>query len=155
MEDTKAPYCQRHSAFAAFDFWLGDWQVRAANGTDIVGTNSIKKAALGCAVMENWRASGGGQGVSINYFNPNSGIWRQVWAGGAGYAIDISGGLTNTGEMLLTGEIFYYRDGRTAPFRGTWTPNKDGTVRQFFEEYDKTANTWQPWFDGIYTRRAN
>ncbi len=55
--------------------------------------------------------------------------------------------------MLLEGTITY-RDGRTAPFRGVWTPLKDGGVRQHFDEYNADEGVWKPWFTGLYTRRT-
>jgi len=43
-------------------------------------------------------------------------------------------------------------NGVTAPFRGLWTPQPDGRVRQFFEQSDDGGKTWKPWFEGFYTR---
>ena len=53
--------------------------------------------------------------------------------------------------MVMQGEIYYLDERRTAPFRGRWTLQADGRVRQFFEERDKQGK-WRVWFDGYYTR---
>ena len=67
-----------------------------------------------------------------------------------GYVIDIEGGLVD-GSMVLEGHITDYGEKISHDFRGTWTPNADGTVRQFFEQFSATDETWKPWFDGLYT----
>lgn len=86
----------------------------------------------------------------MNYYNPVKGEWRQVWVASP-YSIDYTGGLNEAGQMVLTGHLYTYTNGTTAPFRGTWTPNEDGTVQQVFEQQDEDG-TWQTWFDGTYVR---
>ncbi len=87
----------------------------------------------------------------MNYYNPNNEKWRQVWVA-PGYIIDIEGGLNEDGAMVLKGYISNFGQGER-PFRGTWTPNEDGTVRQFFEQMNTQAGRWDPWFDGLYRRK--
>jgi len=70
-----------------------------------------------------------------------------------GYSIDFTGGLDESGAMVLNGKINYYKPGKSFPFRGTWTPNEDGSVRQFFEQFDTEKDQWIVWFDGVYERR--
>ena len=85
--------CTSDARFSAFDFWVGDWDVYA-NGNP-VGSNSIVKHEAGCLLLESWEGAGGSTGMSLNYFNPVSGFWQQVWVSAGEYAIDISGGLVN------------------------------------------------------------
>ncbi|RJY08625.1 hypothetical protein [Aurantiacibacter aquimixticola] len=48
--------------YAAFDFWIGEWDVHA-NGTDQrVGENTIERVSAGCAIRETWRPVQGGDG---------------------------------------------------------------------------------------------
>jgi hypothetical protein len=75
----------------------------------------------------------------------------QVWTDAGGGQINIRGGITDAG-MLLTGQIHYASNGTTAPFRGLWTLQPDGRVRQFFEQSNDNGKTWEPWFEGFYTR---
>ena len=42
--------------------------------------------------------------------------------------------------------------GTVKAFRGTWTPNPDGSVRQHFEISADDGATWTTWFDGKYVR---
>jgi len=55
--------------------------------------------------------------------------------------------------MVLEGEIQDLAVGGGNKFRGTWTLLADGRVRQFFEESPDGGKTWNPWFEGFYTRR--
>ena len=142
--------CTSNPHFSAFDFWVGDWDVYA-NGNQ-VGTNSIVKLEAGCALLETWTGAGGSTGVSLNYFNPVTQQWRQLWVSAGEYVIDITGGLVNT-SIVLIGERYNYGSGETFAFRGTWTPNADGSVRQFFEQVNPQTHTWEPWFDGRYVRK--
>jgi hypothetical protein len=67
-----------------------------------------------------------------------------------GVVIDIEGGLRD-GSMILSGRLTNPA-GESRPFRGTWTPNADGSVRQRFE-ISEDGRTWSTWFDGRYVRR--
>lgn len=77
---------------------------------------------------------------------------RQVWVA-QNYTIDIGGGLNTEGAMVLEGQLHKLRIGRAFDFRGTWTLNPGGTVRQLFERKDPQTGDWQVWFDGRYERK--
>jgi len=137
------------AAYHQFDFWLGEWRVTAPNG-QFAGHNSITREEAGCLLLETWTSANGTTGQSYNYYNPETGKWRQVWVS-AGALIDYAGGLTETGSMKLVGTITYHAGAQTAPFTGEWTPNADGTVTQHFEQYNAETDDWATWFTGIYT----
>ena len=139
--------CTGNPHFNDFDFWIGDWEVRNNANNNEAGKNTIEKLLNNCLVMENWQGAKGSVGKSINYFNPLTDKWRQVWVA-PGNVIDIEGGLVQ-GSMVLVGSIDYFND-KKYQFRGTWTPSNDGSVRQFFEQYDADEKIWKPWFDGKY-----
>jgi len=143
--------CQDRPEFMEFDFWVGEWDVALADGTQ-AGTNSIQKAERGCVIIENWSSTTGGTGMSINYLDKASDQWVQVWNAEGGSQINIRGSLTDDG-MRLVGTIHYVGNGTTAPFRALFTPMPDGRVRQFFEQSNDDGATWVPWFEGFYTRR--
>ena len=102
--------------------------------------------------MENWTNLEGGTGSSMNYYDPVEDQWRQLWVAG-GYSIDYTGGLDEAGSMVFNGKINYYKSGKSQDFRGSWTANTDGSVRQFFEQRDPKTLEWVVWFDGLYIRR--
>lgn len=141
------------SSFRDFDFWVGQWDVYDNSTGNLAGSNTIEPLEQGCGLMESWTGAGGSTGVSINYFNPVRNEWRQLWVSAGQYAIDIAGGLAND-SMVLSGELYNYANGESYDFRGTWTPNADGSVRQFFEQFNPDNQSWEPWFDGRYERKT-
>ncbi len=145
--------CEALEGFSDFDFWVGEWEVFDSNTGSRAGENSIVKMEDGCMLMESWSGGGGvTTGTSINYYNPVTREWRQVWVSGGAYAIDIVGGLRGE-AMVLEGSLYNFA-GAVWNFRGTWTPNADGSVRQFFEQFNHDTEEWAPWFDGRYVRKA-
>ncbi len=142
--------CSAQEQFSEFDFWVGEWDVHVASG-QLAGHNRIESAQKGCVLIENWTSTTGGKGMSINYVDKTTNEWVQIWHSESGSQINIRGGLTDEG-MLLVGNIHYVANGTTAPFRGTWTLLPDGRVRQFFEQSNDDGETWVSWFEAFYTR---
>jgi hypothetical protein len=148
---TQAPsICQTVDAFNDFDFWVGNWQVIDNNTTKFSGSNSVVKVVQNCMVLENWVDASGSTGKSINYFNPITNKWRQVWIGSSGYLIDIEGGLID-GAMVLEGTISTFGNHKEYPFKGTWRKLERGKVQQVFHQFDPLKQEWVVWFDGTYT----
>ena len=145
------PPCQE-DIYRAFDFWLGTWDVTTTAG-QTAGVNKITAQENGCLVLEEWTSIGGNTGQSYNFYDPGIKKWRQIWVSG-GATIDYAGGLNDAGEMTLEGEIAY-RNGTSFPFRGTWTPNEDGSVRQYFQQYNPKTEEWDDWFTGIYKKQSD
>lgn len=140
--------CETSVDFRAFDFWLGDWEVFNSQTGQVVGKNSISSIESGCGLLEKWTSSNGNTGTSLNLYNPLTKSWRQLWVSN-GYNIDITGGPNEEGHMVLEGQIHYYQ-GQTKAIRGTWSALENGDVRQYFQEFDPTSESWTDWFDGIY-----
>ncbi len=136
--------------FHQFDFWIGEWEVFGPDGKK-AGDNVISVEENGCLLVERWTGAGGGTGQSYNYVDLATNKWRQVWVS-AGATISYDGGLNDAGAMHLEGEIAY-PTGMAAPFRGTWTLNEDGTVTQYFQQYDSEKETWNDWFTGTYKKK--
>ncbi|MEQ9506971.1 MAG: hypothetical protein RLO80_11935 [Hyphomonas sp.] len=139
-------------AHHAFDFWIGDWDVYAQDGT-LAGSNSITREEYGCLLVERWTDINGVTGQSYNYLDPATDKWRQLWIS-AGSVIDYTGGLTETGAMKLEGTITYRNGAAPSPFTGEWTLNEDGTVTQHFQQQDATTGEWSDWFIGKYVRKT-
>ena len=152
---TPEPVCESATGFSEFDFWLGEWDVYSNDDSrQLQGSNLITKHHKNCLVMENWTSVQGGTGSSMNYFDPVEDQWRQLWVAG-GYSIDYTGGLNESDSMVLSGKINYYSTGKSHAFRGTWTPNVDGSIRQFFEQQDPESQEWTVWFDGLYIKKGS
>ncbi|MEZ5894905.1 MAG: hypothetical protein R3C40_06430 [Parvularculaceae bacterium] len=135
--------------YRAFDFWVGEWEVFSPDGKR-AGDNSITIEEDGCLLIERWRGAQGGTGQSYNFYDPGMEKWRQVWVARSG-TIDYAGALNDDGAMVLEGEIAN-RNGKTAPFKGTWTLQDDGSVRQQFQQFNAETGHWDDWFIGIYKR---
>ena len=143
--------CLSDPAFKQFDFWLGAWSVSDTKGVK-QGDNIITKVEADCLIVERWTSVKGNTGQSYNFYDPVVGKWRQVWVS-RGMVIDYEGGLREDGAMVLQGEVHYHA-GQAFPFRGTWSKQDDGTVRQHFEQFDPKTKRWADWFTGIYQRTA-
>lgn len=137
--------------FRQFDFWVGEWEVFTPDEQK-AGENVITVEENGCLLVERWTSAQGGTGQSYNYVDLATNKWRQIWVS-AGGTIDYSGGLNKAGAMALKGEIAY-PGGTTAPFKGVWTLQDDGTVRQHFLQYNAETEEWDDWFIGIYKRKS-
>ncbi len=104
-------------------------------------------------LYESWRSASGTEGHSINYVDPATDQWVQAWMGSDGSLISGRGGLED-GAMRFLGE-HVLKTGERRPFRMTFTPRDDGSVRQLLEEYvleeaTDGGKTWATWFDGRY-----
>jgi hypothetical protein len=134
--------------FTQFDFWLGEWEVFAPNGTR-AGTNSITRDHGGCVLVERWTGTRGLNGSSFNIYTPATRKWHQVWVDNSGTLLQLEGEFVD-GAMRMQG------DGLTAKGamlnRITWTPQGDGSVRQFWEISTDKGQTWQVSFDGVYRK---
>ena len=142
--------CETDPRYSQFDFWLGTWEVFVDDQK--AGDNIITREEEGCLVLERWTDVNGGTGQSYNYFNPDTEKWRQVWVSKT-MTIDYEGGLTEDGSMELVGEITYFHNETTLDFLGRWTLQDDGTVRQYFEQFDADKGKMVPVFTGIYHRK--
>lgn len=140
------------SPYRDFDFWLGNWDVYDASNNDKVGVNSISKLAGGCLLLEQWQGVLGTTGTSMNFYDPLQAAWRQVWQS-EGVFIDYQGALDDRGTMRLQGTISYHKTGKTAPFRGSWQRQKDGSVLQILEQMHAETGQWSSWFSGSYRRQ--
>jgi hypothetical protein len=137
--------CEGYEAHHQFDFWVGDWNVYGRDGA-FAGQNRISRESSGCLLLERWRSAAGREGSSINFIDPETRRWRQIWVGPNNF-IEYDGGLTEIGQMRLDGRIVYFDEhgARGFDFRGIWTPAEDGRVVQHFQQYDDETRSWRDW----------
>lgn len=126
----------------AFDFWVGEWDVYDPRG-ERVGENTVTRIEDGCALHERWRATSGGTGQSLNYYDASDGRWYQTWVATSGRPLRLVGGPRNGGMVMEM-------EAPDAHHRITWTPNDDGSVRQLWETSTDAGETWRIAFDGEY-----
>jgi hypothetical protein len=140
---------------SAFNFWVGDWDVRQS-GTDMVVARSvISPTAGGCAIEEDYRQTVGPGGVPATYHGVSfssfdarrGGVWRQFYTDSNGAVTVFEGGMRD-GSMVLEAP------GRPGAIqRMTVSPLPDGSVRQRGESTTDGGATWRPGYDFTYRRR--
>ena len=149
--------CSEDPAYAALDFWVGEWDVRVDG--EPVGENRIEKILDGCAILEHWADARGHEGKSLFYYVPARDELRQVWVT---EAPGTPGGVKEKAlvERLEGGGVRFQGDvpvpgGGSYLDRTTLTPETDGTVRQRIERSTDGGATWQVGFDAVYHRRSS
>jgi hypothetical protein len=135
------------AAHREFDFWIGTWEVRTADGK-LAGTNRIEREYGGCVIHERYSTPRGYAGESLNAYDAGRKVWHQTWVDTAGTVLLLEGRLSG-GNMVLEGSTTA-ADGAPTRHRITWTPSATG-VRQLWEQTDAQGQ-WKTAFDGRYTR---
>jgi quercetin dioxygenase-like cupin family protein len=139
------------------DFWIGRWDVAPWNapaGTPqaAAGTNIVEPNLTQCVLLENWRATNGSEGKSINFYDINQKKWRQVWIADGGGSLDYSGAFRD-GAMRFEGWTLSATGTRTLQ-RLSFTPFGRDTVRQTFSSSTDGGKSWVTGFDARYVRQA-
>ncbi|MGQ0650447.1 MAG: tetratricopeptide repeat protein [Gemmatimonadaceae bacterium] len=151
--------CLADSTARAFDFWVGEWDVYVNGTAQLAGRNRIDRVSGGCAILENWTShvtilNGPSEGKSLNFVDPTTRKWRQVWMGSGGGLTNYEQGQYRDGAMR-----FIYRtlnaqgqrvEGRFLFFN--FGPDK---VRQLQESTPDGGKTWQTVYDFIYVRTGS
>jgi hypothetical protein len=131
-----------------FDFWIGEWDVKTPGG-GTAGKSVVQSIAGGCAILENWTSAVGGQGKSINAYNPATKQWQQYWIGQ-------DGNPTEYRESTFDGKsLAFVAKSSSGWQRLTFTPLADGAVRQHGEISADEGRTWKTTYDFRYVKRLN
>lgn len=135
--------------YRQFDFWIGKWDVFDAKTGERVGSSLIEKLYGGCALRENW-SQPDFAGGSLNIYDAEDGKWHQTWVDQSGSRREFEGEIVE-GKMVLiaTSRIRQVPD-RPALVRMTFTPNPDGTVRQFSDYSTDDGISWSERYDFLY-----
>lgn len=144
-----APSPCESAEYRAFDFWLGEWEVRTPDGK-LAGVNRIASEYKGCVLHERYDTGRGYSGESLNTYDAGRKVWQQTWVDTAGTLLVLEGGLRD-GSMVLEGQTTG-SDAQVTRHRITWEPRDDGSVRQLWESTDAKGG-WSVAFDGRYTRK--
>jgi tetratricopeptide (TPR) repeat protein len=140
--------CKTNPESRKLDFWAGSWDVYVSGV--LAGTNDVQPMLGQCALLENWVGAQAGAGKSLNFFDPQMRMWRQVWIADNGSVHEYKGEYRD-GAMRFIGEI-RGANGTVTMQRLTLTPLAPDSVRQLFEG-STDGKTWTPGFDGLYVRR--
>ena len=134
-----------------FDFWIGEWDVFQNGTTQLVGHSIVQKISGECALLENWTASRGGNGKSINYVDGQTNTWEQDWIGSMGGPQRYLNGVYKDSAMRFTYESVSNGQQVTGNFIFfNMGPDK---VRQFQDASTDGGKTFTVSYDFIYIRR--
>ncbi len=135
-------------AYHQFDFWAGNWDVFDVGSSIPVAHARIDAILDGCVLREDYQATDGHKGQSFTIYDAARKVWHQSWVTNRGELLEIEGKIKN-GEIMLSGE------NRAAGsfVRGTWKP-QNGVVRETAVTSMDGGNTWKPWFDLVFRRKA-
>jgi hypothetical protein len=136
--------------YRALDFWLGEWEVRNADGS-LDGTNEITPALGGCAVREAWTDVDGHNGESLFFYDRALARWKQVWVTTEGTWKEKTQIDAPAGGLRFQGRVPRPRGGAVLD-RTTLSALPDGGVRQRIEVSRDDGATWEAW-EGLYARR--
>jgi hypothetical protein len=135
-----------------FDFWVGDWNVYDTIGNK-VGENLILKLENNCIINEHWESVNGGSGSSYNYYDQSDSTWNQVWIDSQGSNLVLKGkGEAN--KMTLKSRLLKGKKVDLYYNQITWTKNKDESVTQVWEIFDKNNQLLSTAFKGIYKKKS-
>ncbi len=143
--------CKFDERYRQFDFWVGDWDVSLTSNGALVGHNVVSVEQNGCLLREEWRSMNGHIGTSTNFFNPETQKWNQIWISESGDYTFYEGELKDS-VMQFLGRNFDFNVMEWQAMRMTFTPNEDGSVRQFIEIQEAGSGEWSAWFDGTYRK---
>ncbi|HYF30387.1 MAG TPA: tetratricopeptide repeat protein [Chitinophagaceae bacterium] len=148
--------CRAHAQTREFDFWVGEWTVYATGTNFQVGNSIIQKASGDCMILENWTAKGPvpHNGKSVNYVNPQTNKWEQLWIGSNGGGNHVGrfyNGVykdsvlrfefeANTPQGKQMGRFSFFNQG----------PDQ---VRQLSETSPDGGKTWRTNYDFTYKRK--
>jgi hypothetical protein len=137
-----------------FDFWIGEWNVTTSpkNGAAKGGSSIIQSVSGGCALLENWTSIKGGQGKSLNAYNPLVHEWQQYWIGQDGNVTEF-----RTSHFDGTSLSFLTDNGPGPNLIGRlmFTPIDSDLVRQHYESSGDSGKTWTTVYDLYYHRKRN
>jgi hypothetical protein len=142
--------CKASPKFREFDFWIGEWDAKNAQGI-VVGSSSIQLILGECVIFENW-STPVSSGKSFNIFDTNDGKWHQNWVSDKGVSTHYVGGLID-GKMAIVSEST--RNGVKTLAKMTFSKLPNGDVRQHGESSTDEGKTWTTTFDFTYVRKKN
>lgn len=140
--------CKASPSFREFDFWIGEWDAKNAQGIT-VGSSSIQLILGQCVIFENW-STPVSSGKSFNIFDTTDKKWHQTWVSDKGVLTNYVGGLVD-GKMVLDSEAMV--NGKKTINRMTFSKLADGSVRQHGETSADEGKMWTTSFDFTYVRK--
>ncbi len=137
-----------------FDFWVGEWNAYVTGTNNLAGHSIIQKASGDCMILENWTSARGTfNGKSMNFVDPVTKKWEQVWVGSDGRGNHVArfiNGIYKDGAMRFD---FENTDAQGKKVLGRFLFFNEGPnqVRQL-NETSSDGKTWTSVYDFTYKR---
>lgn len=133
-----------------FDFWVGKWDVFETKGGAPAGSSLIELLYGGCTIRENWTETEM-TGGSLNTWSRIDKKWHQTWTDSTGSWREFVGGLEDGRMVLVWRHPSVTMPGKTVQERMIFTPNADGSVRQY-SDMSIDGTNWVERYDYTYRR---
>lgn len=146
--------CMGNAQARQFDFWIGEWDAYVTGTNNLAGRSKIELASGGCMILENWSSAGAPfTGKSMNFVDPASGKWKQIWVGSGGVnATEFLNGEYREDAMRFEFETTNAQGAKTQVHFHFFNQGPD-QVRQFHETSTDGGKTWVTTYDFTYKRR--
>jgi hypothetical protein len=138
--DRKSPCAD--SAHRAYDFFLGSWIARHADGT-IIGTAAVTPVLGGCALRVDWTGSNF-TGYSTDAYVADEHRWQKAW-------FDTKGRTEIVNGKAVHGSIVFEGTGREHQ-REEWRPVSARVVHQMYDVTEDGGKTWRRAFLLVYSK---
>ena len=147
--------CKGDAHKRQFDFWVGEWDVYVTGTNNLAGHSLIQKASGDCMILENWTSLGPvpHNGKSMNYVNPQTKKWEQLWigSGGGGVPTRFYNGEYRDSVMQFVFEVNNAQGKQIGRFR--FFNQGPDQVRQWSETSADGGKTWTTNYDFTYKRK--
>ena len=144
--------CMKDPHAREFDFWIGEWDVYPTGSNQLVGRSSIQMGSGGCFILENWTAIGyPNTGKSMNFVDPATNKWKQVWVGSGGAVTEYVNGVYKDSAMQF--ESTSKTPKGVSKIRFRFFNEGPDKVRQFQEYSTDDGKTWNVSYDLTYIRK--
>lgn len=146
--------CMGNAQARQFDFWIGEWDAYVTGTNNLAGQSKIEMASGGCMILENWSSAGAPfTGKSMNFVDPVSGKWKQIWVGSNGVNVsEFLNGEYREDAMRFEFETTDAQGAKTLVHFHFFNQGPD-QVRQFHETSADGGKTWVTTYDFTYKRR--
>jgi hypothetical protein len=147
--------CMADAHSREFDFWVGEWNAYVTGTNNLAGHSIIQKASGDCMILENWTSERlPYNGKSVNFVDPVTKKWEQVWIGSEGRGINVArfvNGVYKDGAMRFDFETTDAQGNKILGRFSFYNQSPD-QVRQLNETSADQGKTWTSVYDFTYKR---
>jgi Tfp pilus assembly protein PilF len=138
-----------------FDFWVGEWNAYITGTKILAGHSVIEKASGDCMILENWTSARVPfNGKSMNFIDPETKKWEQVWVGSNGGGNQVGKFINGEYKDSVMRFEFQTSDAKNNKLIGRFSFFNQGPqqVRQLNETSADGGKTWTIVYDFTYKR---